>query len=81
MQDTQTMIVRQSSLKFVNDYTSNLDQPIGIYETVALAEIIKEYVLNGRTADINKRLMAFDKFVMKESAKDIVDKIKFELRE
>lgn len=80
MQDTQTMIVRQSSLKFVNDYMSMLEQPLGMYETVTLAEIIKEYVLHGRTDTINERLKKFDEFVTKHQSKDILERIKSEMK-
>ena len=79
MTDTQTQIVRQSSLKFVNEYVSMLDQPIGMYETVAVAEIITDYVLNGRTTEVNTRLKNFDKFLLEGTGREIVDKIKFEM--
>lgn len=79
MKDTQTYIVRQSSLKFVNDYMTLIGTPVGVYETVALAEIITNYVLNGRTKEINERLQNFDKFVMEETSRDLLNKIKFDL--
>jgi hypothetical protein len=80
MKDTQTHIIRQSSLKFVNDYMNLVGTPLGMFETVTLAELVTEYVLNGRTKEVNDRLKNFDKFLMEETARDLMDKVKFELQ-
>jgi hypothetical protein len=81
MQDTQRHIIRQSSLKFINDYVNIVNSPIGLYETVAAAELITEYVLKGNTTDINERLKKFDKFLVDETARELLNRVKFELEE
>jgi hypothetical protein len=81
MTDTQTQIVRQSSLKFINEYLQMVEQPIGLYETVAAAELVTDYVLNGRSKNVNQRLQAFDEFLLKNTSRDLVEKIKFEMQE
>ena len=80
MRDTQTHIIRQSSLKFVNEYMALVGTPLGMFETVTLAELITDYVLNGRTKDINDRLKNFDKFLIEDTARELLDKVKFELQ-
>jgi hypothetical protein len=80
MKDTQIHIIRQSSLKFINDYMTLVGTPLGMFETVTLAELVTEYVLNGRTKEVNDRLKNFDKYLIEETARDLIDKVKFELQ-
>lgn len=77
--NTQTSIVRQSSLKFTVEYLNLLETRMGLFETVAVTELISEYVVNGFTPDIKNRLQKFDDFLTKGQAENIVDRIKFEM--
>lgn len=76
---TQTSIVRQSSLKFTVEYLNSINCQLGLMETVAVTELISEYVVNGFTPDIKQRLQKFDGFIQSAEAENIVDKIKFEM--
>jgi hypothetical protein len=81
MQDTQRHIIRQSSLKFINDYINIIGSPIGLYETVAAAEMITEYVLKGNTKEINNRLQKFDTFLRDENLQNVIEKLKEEMEQ
>ena len=80
MNNTQTQIIRQSSLKFLNDYMAQVGTPLGLYETINLAEVVTDYVTNGPTKEVNERLKRFDKFLMDETARELLDKIKEEFQ-
>jgi|SaaInlLV_10m_DNA_1039704.scaffolds.fasta_scaffold118296_2 hypothetical protein len=77
--NTQTSIVRQSSLKFTVEYLNMIKSPLGLMETVAVTELISEYVVNGFTPDIKQRLQKFDGFIQSVDAENIVQNIKFEM--
>lgn len=79
MNNNQIQIVRQSSLKFVNDYMTLIGTPIGMLETVSMAEIITTYVMNGQTKEVNDRLKKFDKFITEETSRELLERVKFEL--
>ena len=78
--NTQTSIVRQSSLKFIIEYSNSLDVRLGLMETVAVTELISEYVVNGFTPDIKERLQKFDQFIESSDADNILKQLKFELK-
>ena len=78
--NTQTSIVRQSSLKFIVEYSNSLDVRLGLMETVAVTELISEYVIGGFTPDIKERLQKFDEFILMNDANNIVEQLKFEMK-
>lgn len=65
------IIARQSSLKFVSEYLTLCNSPLPINETVGLAEVITNYVLEGRTPQVVEKLKRFDNYL----SDDMVDKI------
>lgn len=73
------IIARQSSLKFCIEYLALTNSPLPINETVGLAEVITDYVLNGRTKDIVSKLNRFDHYLSDKVVNDITQQVKFEL--
>jgi hypothetical protein len=77
--NTQTQIIRQSSLKFVIEYLNLVKVPLGMQETVGIAEIISQYVIEGRTPQVIEKLKRFDNYVNESVTDDIVERLKVEL--
>ena len=77
--NTQTQIIRQSSLKFVIEYLNLVKVPLGMQETVAITEIISQYVIEGRTPQVIEKLKRFDNYVNESVTDDIVERLKVEL--
>jgi len=78
--DTATAIARQSSLKFVIEYLNMIEVPLPLHATVGITEVITEYVILGRTPEVNERLQKFDNYIKEGVVDDIVDRLKFELK-
>ena len=62
----QLMIVRQSSLKFVAEYLSLIGTPMTLKETIGLSEAVTEYVMEGRTKEVNAKFDAIDNYICKK---------------
>lgn len=62
-QDTQKTIVTQSQLKFVQDYSRQINVNLTLKETVGITNVLVDYCLNGYSKDIGERLDAIDKFI------------------
>lgn len=60
----QLMIVRQSSLKFVSDYLRLIGTPMTMKETIGMSEAVTDYVINGRTKEVNSKFDAIDKHIL-----------------
>jgi len=77
--NTQTQIIRQSSLKFVIEYLNLVKVPLGMQETVGVTEIISQYVIEGRTPQVIEKLKRFDNYLNESVTDDIVERLKVEL--
>ena len=62
----QLMIVRQSSLKFVAEYLRLIGTPMTLKETIGLSEAVTEYVMEGRTKEVNAKFDAIDNYICKK---------------
>lgn len=61
--ETQKIIVTQSQLKFVADYTKQLGINLTLKEMVAITNVLVDYCLTGYSKEIGTRLDAIDKFI------------------
>ena len=65
-QDNQKIIVTQSQLKFVFDYTNKLGVNLKLKEIVGVTNVLVDYCINGYSKDIGDRLEAIDKFILEK---------------
>jgi hypothetical protein len=60
---TQDSIVRQSSLKFVQDYHRTIGCPLTIKEIMGITNVIVDYCQNGWSKELGGRVENIDKFI------------------
>lgn len=60
---TQDSIVRQSSLKFVQDYQRTIGCPLTIKEIMGITNVIVDYCQNGWSKELGNRVDNIDKFI------------------
>lgn len=60
---TQDSIVRQSSLKFVQDYQRTIGTPLTIKEIMGITNVIVDYCQNGWSKDLSDRVEKIDTFI------------------
>ena len=60
---TQDSIVRQSSLKFVQDYQRTIGCPLTIKEIMGITNVIVDYCQNGWSKELGSRVENIDKFI------------------
>lgn len=60
---TQDSIVRQSSLKFVQDYQRTIGCPLTIKEIMGITNVIVDYCQNGWSKDLSERVDKIDTFI------------------
>ena len=60
---SQESIVRQSTLKFVNDYCKIKNVPLKLIEVIALTNILTEYCQEGYTKDLGKKIKEIDNYI------------------
>lgn len=60
---TQDSIVRQSSLKFVQDYQRTIGCPLTIKEIMGITNVIVDYCQNGWSKELGGRVDNIDKFI------------------
>ena len=60
---TQDSIVRQSSLKFVQDYQRTIGCPLTIKEIMGITNVIVDYCQNGWSKELGDRVDNIDKFI------------------
>jgi hypothetical protein len=65
-QDTQNSIVRQSSLKFVQDYQRTIGVPLKLKEIIGITNIIADYCQNGYSKDLSEKLDKVDEYIQKK---------------
>jgi hypothetical protein len=62
-QDNQKVIVSQSMLKFVQQYSEQLNRPFRLKEICAITNVLVDYCMNGYSKEIGERLDSIDKFI------------------
>jgi len=63
-QDNQKIIVTQSQLKFVFDYTNKLGVNLKLKELIGITNVLVDYCISGYSKDIAERLDSIDKFIL-----------------
>ena len=63
-QDTQKTIVTQSQLKFVQDYSKQINVNLTLKEIVGVTNVLVDYCMNGYSKEIGERLDSIDKFIL-----------------
>lgn len=62
-QEKEKVIVTQSQLKFVQDYTKQIGVNLTLKEMVAVTNVMVDYCMNGYSKEIGERLDSVDKFI------------------
>lgn len=62
-QDTQRIIVSQSMLKFVQDYSKQINKPLKLKEMVRISNVLVDYCMYGNSKDINDTLSKIDDYL------------------
>jgi hypothetical protein len=62
-QDTQRIIVSQSMLKFVSDYSKQIGKPLKLKEMVRISNVLSDYCMFGNTKEINETLGKIDDYL------------------
>lgn len=65
-QKNQASIVRQSSLKFTQDYQRTIGVPLTLTELVGITNVVCDYCENGWSAEIKKRFEDIDNHLQKK---------------
>jgi hypothetical protein len=63
---TQDSIVRQSSLKFVQDYQRTIGVPLTIKEIMGITNVVVDYCQNGWSKELGSRVDNIDKFIQEK---------------
>ena len=64
-QDTQRIIVSQSMLKLVMEYSKQIGKPLKLKEMVRISNVLVDYCINGNTKEINDTLGKIDEYLEK----------------
>lgn len=67
---TQESIVRQSSLKFVQDYQRSIGCPLTIKEIMGITNVIVDYCQNGWSKELGERVDKIDNFIQSKFPED-----------
>lgn len=68
--DKQKMIIRQSSLnRAIELFDINCYSSVTVNEITALAEVLTNYVCNGKTEDVKNDIDKMDKYLTKKEKK------------
>ena len=60
---TQDSIVRQSSLKFVQDYQRTIGTPLTLKEILGITNVIVDYCQNGYSKELGDRISKIDEHI------------------
>lgn len=63
---TQDSIVRQSSLKFVQDYQRTIGTPLTLKEILGITNVIVDYCQNGWSKEISEKIDKIDNHISKK---------------
>lgn len=62
--EKQLVICRQSQLKFVMDYSKQINKPLKLKEIVRISNILVDYCIQGNTSEINSTLGKIDDYLL-----------------
>ena len=62
----QDSIVRQSSLKFVQDYQRTIGTPLTLKEILGITNVIVDYCQNGWSKEIGDKIQKIDDHIAKK---------------
>lgn len=62
----QDSIVRQSSLKFVQDYQRTIGTPLTLKEILGITNVIVDYCQNGWSKEIGEKIQKIDDHIAKK---------------
>jgi hypothetical protein len=63
--EKQLVICRQSQLKFVMDYSKQINKPLKLKEMVRISNVLVDYCINGNTKEINDTVGKIDDYLQK----------------
>ena len=63
--EKQLVICRQSQLKFVMDYSKQINKPLKLKEMVRISNVLVDYCINGNTKEINDTVGKIDDYLEK----------------
>jgi hypothetical protein len=69
-QEKEKVIVTQSQLKFVQEYSKQIKVNLTLKEMVAVTNVLVDYCMNGYSKEIGSRLEAVDKFIMEKFSEE-----------
>ena len=61
--NTQSSIVRQSTLKFVGEYCRMIGTPLSLKEVVGITNVLTDYCENGYSKELGERLDKIDNHI------------------
>lgn len=65
-QDREKTICRQSNMKWILDYSKQINTPLTISEIVRITEALTIYCIDGRTATVQDMMSKVDDLIMKK---------------
>lgn len=68
---TQDSIVRQSSLKFVQDYQRTIGTPLTLKEILGITNVIVDYCQNGYSKDLGDRISKIDEHIQSKYSEEV----------
>lgn len=63
-QDTQKTICRQSNMKWILDYSKQINTPLTISEIVRITEALTIYCIDGRTTTVQDMMTKVDDLII-----------------
>ena len=64
--EKEKMIVRQSTMKWLLDYTKHINVNLQLSDIVRITEALTYYVIDGRTKDVQSMMEKVDKFILEK---------------
>ena len=68
---TQDSIVRQSSLKFVQDFQRTIGTPLTLKEILGITNVIVDYCQNGYSKELGDRISKIDDYIQSKFEEEI----------
>jgi|Laugresbdmm110sd_1035091.scaffolds.fasta_scaffold684317_1 hypothetical protein len=68
---TQDSIVRQSSLKFVQDYQRTIGTPLTLKEILGITNVIVDYCQNGYSKELGERISKIDEHIQSKYPEEV----------
>lgn len=67
----QDCIVRQSSLKFVQDYQRTIGTPLTLKEILGITNVIVDYCQNGYSKEVGERIGKIDDHIQSKFPEEV----------